>query len=774
MSEKNRAQDLVALDDERICDALSAKPTSKVTNNSEPVLSPLKSHIQLASKGGHNLSHLDAKLGDDYSDPFDECAVLPEAGPDEEPDAPVITFRSVLVGVIMVCFGAAISQVFMYKPVHLHLNLLFLQLASLILVKFFAAIPGPKWWNPCDISVKETVFSAIVATSGAGGVQSVEVMATLDVFFDRPIPSYVCVLTILSSQLMGYGWAGLYRSFFIHPKRIFFPSVLPSVALFHSLGKASPSNLARLSIFKKVFGIVTIYEVIPQWIAPALQAISPWCLTLPQTPAVTQIFGGSLAAEGLGLLAVSFDWVFVGRYNPLFVPLVSQITDWAAVGTGIFLFSAAYRYDWFGGAHLPFISYDILDNDGVRYNLTRALFANGTENTVEVENMGLPSYATSIVIGIAGTAFSVSSAIAAAISFNWKELSTIFSSSNPDASQEDPHRSITKHYPDFPTWGFLALGISAIGLSFYCSATAGSGLSVYALGFAFVLSAVLSFAAVFFYGTVGIPLHCQRVVQMLGGVLFPGNAIGNLWFTLYGSTSVNQCVNMSKDLKLGQYMNLPTLCVVIGQVFGTILGGLIHYGIMGAIVSTQKDVLLIPHGNGVFTGMALSGMAASATTWGIFSRRLYFIGCKYSIIPYSLILGFFAPIPLYLLHRWKPNAGFQRVNISLFASSLFHAVLGATSGRTTATILALYTQYTIRKYHFKWYQEYNYILSAALEGGAQFAVLLLTFFVQGGAGFKLKIPTFKSRKLKTNNSHIDSYFLNPKGTRDYCYLSESQ
>lgn len=756
MCEKLGDHALRALDDKRICDALSAKPISKDAPT-DSVLPSLKSHDELASKPADDFSDLDSKLKEDYSDPFDECAVLPDADQEEDPNERVITFRSALVGAIMVAVGASISQVFMYKPVHLHLNPVFLQLACLVLGKLFAAIPGPKWWNPCSLTVKESVFSAIMATAGAGGAHSVEIIASLDVFFDRPMPAYLCVLTIMSSQFLGLAWAGVYSSFFIYPKSVVFPSVLPCVVLFHSLVKPSPDNQAQLSLFQKVFGVMTIYEAIPEWLAPALQAISPWCLTLPQLPVVTQIFGGSIAAEGLGLFAASFDWVLVGRYNPLYIPLLAQITDWTAVATGVFLFSAAYRYDWFGGAHLPFISYDILNDEGVRYNLSRALFDNGTENTIEVEKMGLPSYATAFVIGKAGTAFSVSSAIVAALLFNWDRMAATFSSSNPEASREDPHRTITKHYAGFPMYGFLALGAISIGLAFVCAAQGGSGLPPYALGTAFVLSAVLSFAAVFFYGTVGIPLHCQHVTQMLGGILFPGNAISNLWFTLYGWTSVSQCVRQATDLKMGQYMNLSTLSVVIGQITGTILGGIVHYGVMNAIVNTQREVLLLPHGDGIYTGMALSSMSAQATSWGIFSQRLYFFGSKYAIIPYALILGFVAPVPFYLLHRWKPTAGFQRINTSLFAACLYHAVWGATSGRMTSIALAVATQYYVRKYHFRWYQRYNYILNAALEGGTQCAVLLLTFLVQGGAGVKLNIP---------------HYFLNPKGTRDYCYLGD--
>jgi hypothetical protein len=56
------------------------------------------------------------------------------------------------------------------------------------------------------------------------------------------------------------------------------------------------------------------------YIAPALQAISPWCLTLPQVPAITNIFGGSMVAEGMGLFAFSADWMLIGKFTYLFPP----------------------------------------------------------------------------------------------------------------------------------------------------------------------------------------------------------------------------------------------------------------------------------------------------------------------------------------------------------------------------------------------------------------------------------------------------------------------
>ncbi|CAH7684753.1 putative oligopeptide transporter [Phakopsora pachyrhizi] len=678
---------------------LPATPNHKYSEKTEIPISPFEKKNQDEQKIEQASGSKDISSNKNTSDPFDETAVLPEVVTDDDPNMPTMTLRSILTGVIMTGFGGGVSQLFMYKPVHLHLHPLFIQLACLIIGKTFAAIPGPKWWNPCPMTVKEVVFSSIMATAGAAGTLSVETIAAQDLFFNKKFDAILILSTLMSSQLLGYTWASVLRPLLVYPSKTIFPSVLPSVALFNSMCGDTPEAFVGISL----------YEVIPTYVSPALQAISPWCLTLPQVPAITQLFGGSMVAEGMGLLSFCLDWTIVD------------------------------------GKNLPFISFDLLDDTGKKYNLTTAVYPNGTEVVEGVEALGLPRYATTFVLGKAGISLALSSAISGAILYNWPVLKAIFQKSDKN-ELEDPHRTITKNYKEFPNYGFAILAAITITLAFLSNYFGESGLSPGGLAVAFFISALLSLAAGFFYGTVGIHLHCH-------GIFFPGNAIANLWFAMYGSTTVSQCTFMLKDLKLGQYMHL-------------VLGAITHWQVMESIVGSQREVLLLPHGNGVFTGMHLSSLSAQATSWGIFSQRLYYVGARYSIIPLCLLFGFFLPLPFFLLHIWKPSVGWDRFNISLFCSSIFHAILGVTSGRTTAVILAIFTQYYLRKYRFQWYQKYNWregqnkrfftnCLSLQLDGGTQMAVFVLSFALQGGAGFKVDMPT---------------YFLNPKGTRDYCYL----
>ncbi|PLW32748.1 hypothetical protein PCASD_12427 [Puccinia coronata f. sp. avenae] len=640
-----------------------------------------------------------------HSDPFDEMAVLDSEIRDDG-DQRTITFRSVAIGVMVSGLGAAIAEVFMFKPVHVNVDILFLQIVCLILGHLFASIPGPLWWNPGPFDTKEAAFSVIMAASASAGVLGVEAFAS------NPCLS--------SSDNLPWCVTG------------------------------------RGAVSVHVKSINNNHEIIPTYLAPALSAISIWCLTLPKVPAITNLFGGSLPAEGMGLMAFSADWTLVGSHSPLFVPLLAQITDWLAYFGCIIIYSGAYTANWFNGGHLPFISYNIFDKDGHRYNLTAAVLKDGTGDAEVIERLGPPSFSTSFVLSKAFLCMAASASITiggyTSIVSELERRKQIKLHRN--IAKPCPHREITKKMRDFPAYAYAAILLGAIALAFLSCHLADSGLSPGGLTTSLVISFVLALASGYFYGTLGIHLFVAPVTQMLGGILFPGNAIGTMWFTMYGSTSVKQCVLMLKDLKLGTYMHLSPFSVVIAQLTGTVTGGLVHVVLMLSIVNAQREVLLMPNGNGIFT-VCRSWATSQSTAWGLFSHAIYYPGKIYAVVLYCLFIGFFVPIPFIIHNRFRPHSVLAKFNVSLFIASLSHGMFGANSGRFTAVFVGFVSQFCVRKYNFKWYKTYNYILCAALDGGTQITVVALAFLLQGGAGFQVKIPT---------------YFLNPQGPRDYCKL----
>jgi ribosomal protein S9 len=83
--------------------------------------------------------------------------------------------------------------------------------------------------------------------------------------------------------------------------------------------------------------------------------------------------------------------------------------------------------------------------------MTLAINKDGTENTKGVETLGLPYYAATYIVGKTGVSLAVTSAITSALLWNWEETKAAFRKAD-DPATEDPHRTITKKYAQFPEW----------------------------------------------------------------------------------------------------------------------------------------------------------------------------------------------------------------------------------------------------------------------------------------------------------------------------------
>lgn len=674
----------------------------------------------------------------------------------DDPELYTVTFRACLVGVIVAIFAASVAQLFVFKPVQLHVPGLFVELVCFIFGSILSKIPGPSWFNPGPFSSKELAFASIMAISAGIDAIAVQMLVAQDLYFNRPVPAIVALATMMSSQLLGYGWAGLLRPLLIYPKKAVYPELLPSVTLLRSL--AGKSELCKLQVryFKKVVLAISLYEIFPSYIAPSLQAVSPWCLALPRSPIVTQLFGGSRINEGMGLFAFTFDWTTLGGYGPLYTPLVAQINQWVAVLCSIFVFMAGYRYDWFGGGvsrGFPFIAYGLLDSHGQPYNVTAAVWPNGTENVDAVRLMGTPRMATTAILGKAFTCMGASAAFTGVFLYHWKDLRSVIFRRGQASSQEDPHRTITKKYREFPAYAYVIILAGSTVMAIVASQVSDSGLSIVGMLIALVVSGIISISAGFVLAGSGIWLSIIPPIQLLGGVMFSGNALANFWFTTFASTTAYQCLNILKEAKLGQYLLLAPMSAVLAQLFGSILGTFVNYAVAWSLLKNEREVLLSKNGNGVFSGVHFLGFQSQAVSWGIFTQRLYMPGKIYAVVIYSMIVGLFLPIPIYFLHKWRPRVGFRYINIPVMANG-FGALTGnLSSGQMMAVAVGLWSQFYMKRYHRGWFHRYNDILNAALLGGTQITVLLLVLFLQGGAGWKVPFP---------------HYFLNPRGAVDYC------
>ena len=90
--------------------------------------------------------------------------------------------------------------------------------------------------------------------------------------------------------------------------------------------------------------------------------------------------------------------------------------------------------------------------------------------------------------------------------------------------------------------------------------------------------------------------------------------------------------------------------------------------------------------------------------------------------------------------------------------TLGYLSVGINSSVFTTFCMAVFSQYYLRRYRPRWFRKYNFLLSAALDGGTQVMVFILSFAVQGAAGDSHLFPQW--------------WGANQNGNYDWCTVTE--
>lgn len=112
---------------------------------------------------------------------------------------------------------------------------------------------GRKWeftLNPGPFNVKEHVLITILANAGAGNVYAIHIVSVVKVFYKKQLTFIVSLLVVLTTQVLGFGWAGVFRRYLVEPAAMWWPQNLVQVSLFRYIFL---SELKCFNIKKKKF-----------------------------------------------------------------------------------------------------------------------------------------------------------------------------------------------------------------------------------------------------------------------------------------------------------------------------------------------------------------------------------------------------------------------------------------------------------------------------------------------------------------------------------------
>lgn len=94
-------------------------------------------------------------------------------------------------------------------------------------------------------------------------------------FYQQEVPIMYQILLIISTQVLGYAFAGLTRRFLVRPSAMIWPGTLMSTAMFTTMHKttnkkANGWSISRYKFFIIVWGGAFLWYFLPGLLMPAL------------------------------------------------------------------------------------------------------------------------------------------------------------------------------------------------------------------------------------------------------------------------------------------------------------------------------------------------------------------------------------------------------------------------------------------------------------------------------------------------------------------------
>ncbi|KAJ7691568.1 OPT oligopeptide transporter protein-domain-containing protein [Mycena rosella] len=665
------------------------------------------------------------------------------------------TFRVLILGLGLSAFGGVLAEIFFFKPQTVLVSTMFLAIIAFVLGKALESVlPSGgvfRWLNPHPFNKKENAFIVIMASAAANSALATEVLAVQRLYYQKTPNTGASIFLLFASQLTGYGIGGLFRPVLLYPSKMLYPGVLPLVSMFDALYRDAVGARKKLRLFWIAFTVVFFWELLPEWMFPLLTGFSVFCLANPRSPDFTRIFGGANGNEGMGFLSICLDWQYISGdpgihrgflgVNPMTIPLKAQFSNLLGYLLCLVVFSSVYYNNIWNAKSFPFLSQTLFYANGSEYKQLLILNDNFEVDPTLLAEQGLPFYASTWVIALLTTNLGMAATFTHLLLWNRNDLRGAWGWMRPTALKQswadfnwkfweddgmrhtpkedtnlDPHYREMLKYPDAPnSWYFATLLIS-IMVALVIIYKTDSTLPWWGLFVSLLLGTI---SIVFFgslYAITGLQFVIQPFVQMIGGFIHPGKPVANMFFVLFSySTSALPPLTLI-------WLKLPA--AFTAQISGTLFGSFLM--LMNTIIDNQRPILL--------SGQQPQQYNSQSVAWGGLSHQLFAVHQRYQWVAWAYVVGLFVPVPFWIIYRFWPKLRTDYLYTPVICYYIGWLSVGINTSVLSYFIVAYLSQWWLRTRYPRWFTKYNYILAAALDGGTQVMVFILSFAVQGASG----------------------------------------
>lgn len=626
-------------------------------------------------------------------------------------------------------------------------------------------------WNE-----KEHACVYVSSNVSFGFAFATDVIVEQTQFYKQDASIIYQLLLTLSTQILGYAFAGLTRRFLVRPSGMIWPSTLMSAAMFTTLHKeenkpADGWRISRWNFFYVVWTVAFLFYFLPGLLMPCLSYFNVITWFAPKNVVIANLFGVS---SGLGLFPVTFDWAQIAYIgSPLLTPFWAAMNVVGGLVIVMWIIAPiAYYSNWLYSSYMPILSAAVFDNTGKVYDVSKILtkdFVFDKEAYRNYSRVFLPiTYVLSYGVQFAGLAALITHTacwhgrdIWTQWTRSWEEVkedskptyqpladepedyssrrshengrgqqpSMSMSNSGIEnlMNREDVHNRLMKRYKDAPISWYLITFVTMLVVGIFVVEYYPVHLPWYGLLLALGICTVLFIPIGIIMAVTNQHSSIYLICQLVCGAVFPGRPVANMVFVTYGYISSSQGIKFAADLKLGHYMKIPPRTLFWVQMVATIVSSLTQIGVLNWMFANVPGICTAEAINGFTCPLARVHFNGSIL-WGVVGPSEFFgPGATYRPLVWCFLLGAVAPIPLYFYSRNKKRSMVRKINLPVLFGSLSWIPPATGLNFSVWAVVCYFFNYLVKNKAQAWWAKYTMTLSAAMDSGLAFGIVVVFF-----------------------------------------------
>ncbi|KAI3403216.1 hypothetical protein KGF56_003986 [Candida oxycetoniae] len=666
--------------------------------------------------------------------PYPEVrAAVPSTDDFEMPQA---TIRAWTLGLILTTIGSAMNMYFSLHSPTITITTMVTSILAYPFGRFWAwCIPNWKIFglplNPGPFNLKEHAVITIMANASfnGGAAYATDILVSMNKFYNVDFGVGFAIVAILSTNMIGFSMGGLIRKFVVDSPSAIWPQNLVTCTFLTNMhiNENHPANgwhISRLWFFLIVFIVGFIYYWIPGYMFAALSNFSWITWIKPKSPIINQIFGSQ---TGLGMLpnSIALDWNQIAGYvgSPLIPPagtlatisLSIIIVFWAIVP------AISFTNTWYGD-YLPISSSGSFDRFQDNYQVSRIVNKDLTFNDAEYKKYSPLFLSTTFAISYGLSFASTTATIVHTILFHGKEIIEQFKCKETP----DVHNRLMSRYKRVPEWWFLISFLIFFALSIVTVRVWNTEMPIWSLVVALVIALVFLLPVSIIYARTNIAVGLNVITEFIIGYMVPGKPIAMMFFKTFGYITNNQAVTFAQDMKLGHYMKISPKNLFFSQFIAAIWSCFVQIAVMRWSYGAVENLCKPGQGSGFDCPGARVFFTASIIWGAIGPQRQFSPGQLYYKLLFFFIVGAGLPIINWLILRKWPNSMVKYLHWPVFFSGTGLIPPATPYNYTSYCLVGLFFGWFIKKKFFHWWTKYNYSLSAGLDIGLAWSMLIIS------------------------------------------------